>query len=572
MTTIHETLKTYFGYDAFRPGQEKLITTLLSGRDVLGIMPTGAGKSLCYQIPALTFSGLTIVVSPLISLMQDQVQTLQRRGIRAEYINSAIPPGKRREILNDILCASKSLRSEPADSFQNFFGTPENEAAFPSALPHHTNVRNLQGSSPVKNVRSLQDNRPVRLLYVSPERLTSDEFRAFAKSARISFVCVDEAHCISQWGMQFRPDYLKIAEFVQMLPKRPVIGAFTATANTEVRDDIIDRLCLRNPYVLTTGFDRPNLFFEVRRTRDKWTDLTALLRKHRGECGIIYCLTRRTVESLSKKLCLSGFPVTHYHGGMSLADREKSQSDWLCGRRNVIVATNAFGMGIDKGDVRFVIHYNMPGCMENYYQEAGRAGRDGLPSDCIMLYTFRDVVINRFFISRAGILPAEMVKGEGHRSVSQIEGVYVAIDNSIDLEELRAHERRKLEAMQYFAGGNECLRAYMLTYFGEHAAPWCGKCSRCLSMVPFGKHVTSLLPDVESPELYEELRDLRMRIARREGVLPHKFFPNRVLHDLAKARPRSVPGMMLLEGIGVVSCLRYGREFVREIRIFVETN
>ncbi|MBP3876791.1 MAG: ATP-dependent DNA helicase RecQ, partial [Lachnospiraceae bacterium] len=361
MTAIHETLKTYFGYDTFRPGQEKLITTLLSGRDVLGIMPTGAGKSLCYQIPALTFPGLTIVVSPLISLMQDQVQTLLRRGIRAEYINSAIPPGKRREILNDILNMSKSPESGPAVSFQDFSGNRENAAAFPSALPQYTDVRSLQDSIPVKNVCSLQDSRPVRnvrslqdigpvrLLYVSPERLTSDEFRAFAKSARISFVCVDEAHCISQWGMQFRPDYLKIAEFAQMLPKRPVIGAFTATANTEVRDDIIDRLCLRNPYVLTTGFDRPNLFFEVRRTRDKWTDLTALLKKHRGECGIIYCLTRRTVESLSKKLCLSGFPVTHYHGGMSLADRESSQSDWLCGRRNVIVATNAFGMGIDKG-------------------------------------------------------------------------------------------------------------------------------------------------------------------------------------------------------------------------------
>ena len=530
MTPIHHTLKHYFGYDSFRPGQEKLVTTILSGRDVLGIMPTGAGKSLCYQVPALALPGLTLVVSPLISLMQDQVAALKRRGIQAEFINSAIDNNRKKLILER------------------------------AAREHGPGAPGRQSPSPLK------------LLYVSPERLSTPEFRAFAQNLRLPLICVDEAHCISLWGEQFRPDYLKIAEFVDSLPTRPVLAAFTATANAEVRSDIIDRLHLREPYVLTTGFDRPNLYLEVQKPKDKWPALTSLLTRHRGECGIIYCLTRRTVESLSKKLEVNGFTVAHYHGGMPLADREAAQREWLTGRVNVIVATNAFGMGIDKPDVRFVIHYNMPGCMENYYQEAGRAGRDGLPSDCIMLYNYRDVVINRFFISHAGIMPGDKVKGGEHRSVSIIEGVYVAIDNNVDLDELRAHERRKLAEMQRFVSGDVCLRQFMLNYFGEHAPTYCGKCSRCLSLVPFGKHYTTLIPGVESEDLYTELRALRKQMARKLDILPHKIFPDRTLHAFARERPRSILGMMLIEGTDVVCCMRYGRAFADAIKLFTETN
>ena len=559
MNPIYQNLKTYFGYDSFRPGQEKIITSILSGRDALGIMPTGAGKSLCYQIPALTFPGLTLVVSPLISLMEDQVAALKRRGIGAEFINSAVNYNGRNSILTristeygrDFLSYSYHTPSSSSSKFQRC----SDSSIFPEPLP---------------NARLKPT--PIKLLYVSPERLSAPEFRAFAQKIRISLLCVDEAHCISLWGRQFRPEYMKIAEFVEALPVRPVIAAFTATANAEVRSDIIDNLKLREPYVLTTGFDRPNLYFEVQKVKDKWPALSSLLTRHRGECGIIYCLTRRTVESLSRKLEVNGFTVTHYHGAMPLEEREKAQRDWLGGKRNVIVATNAFGMGIDKPDVRFVIHYNMPGSMENYYQEAGRAGRDGLPSDCIILYNYRDVVINRFFISYAGIMPGEMVKDGEHRSVSIIEGVYVAIDNDVDLDELRAHERRKLAAMQRFVAGDVCLRQYMLSYFGEHAPSYCGKCSRCLSLVPFGQHRTSLIPDVESPDLYSELRALRLRLSRKYDILPHKIFPDKILHVFARARPRSVPAMLLIEGINFVSVFRYGREFVEEIRLFVETN
>ena len=545
MNPIYQNLKTYFGYDSFRPGQEKIITSILSGRDALGIMPTGAGKSLCYQIPALTFPGLTIVISPLISLMEDQVAALKRRGIGAEFINSAVDINRKQRILSNI------------------------SAQYSCNPPAY--IRRTSSSSSSAFHRCYKSS-PIKLLYVSPERLSAPEFRAFAQKIRISLLCVDEAHCISLWGRQFRPEYMKIADFIESLPTRPVVAAFTATANAEVRSDIIDNLKLREPYVLTTGFDRPNLYFEVQKDKDKWLALSSLLTQHRGECGIIYCLTRRTVESLSRKLEVNGFTVAHYHGGMPLEEREKAQRDWLDGKRNVIVATNAFGMGIDKPDVRFVIHYNMPGSMENYYQEAGRAGRDGLPSDCFILYNYRDVVINRFFISYAGIMPGDMVKGGEHRSVSIIEGVYVAIDNDIDLDELRAHERRKLAAMQRFVAGDVCLRQFMLGYFGEHAPSYCGKCSRCLSLVPFGQHQTSLIPDVESPDLYSELRALRLRLSRKYGILPHKIFPDKILHVFARARPRSVPAMLLIEGINFVSVFRYGREFVEEIRLFVETN
>ena len=337
MDELHKTLWTYYGYSSFRPGQERLIRALLEGNDVLGVMPTGAGKSLCYQIPALLLPGLTIVVSPLISLMEDQVGTLRKRGIPAAFLHAAMRSSERRALCQKILDGQRT-------------GSPGT----------------------------------IRLLYVSPERLMAREFLSFSENADISLLAVDEAHCISNWGRDFRPAYRKIGDFADRLKRRPPIGAFTASATPAVREEIISYLHLKEPASLTTGFDRPNLYFEVRHAEDKWTELLRVLAEHRTGTGIIYCLTRKTTEALAKKLNKNGIPAAFYHGGLTSCEREKSQEDWIRGRVRLIVATCAFGMGIDKPDVRFVIHYNLPGSMENYYQEAGRASRDGRPGECIL--------------------------------------------------------------------------------------------------------------------------------------------------------------------------------------------
>ena len=321
--TPREALKRYFGYDSFRPGQEEIVSALLAGRDALAIMPTGAGKSLCYQVPALLLPGLTLVISPLISLMQDQVKGLNAAGIHAAFINSSLT-----------------------------------ETQIARAL-------------------DLAAEGSYKLVYVSPERLESPVFRSFAAGADISMVTVDEAHCISQWGQDFRPSYLKILDFIDSLPRRPIVSAFTATATREVKDDIVCTLRLHDPKVLVTGFDRPNLYFQVERTRRKDDFVIQYLRDHPGESGIIYCATRKNVDKLQELLTEYGFAATKYHAGLSAEARRKNQNDFIYDTAPVIVATNAFGMGIDKSNVRFVLHYNMPQSMENYYQEAGRAGRDG---------------------------------------------------------------------------------------------------------------------------------------------------------------------------------------------------
>ncbi|MGN0314689.1 MAG: RecQ family ATP-dependent DNA helicase, partial [Fusicatenibacter sp.] len=341
--TKYEILKQYFGYDTFREGQELLVDALLEGRDVLGIMPTGAGKSLCYQIPALLMSGITLVVSPLISLMKDQVSTLNQAGIHAAFLNSSLTAGQYR-----------------------------------TALSYARQGR-------------------YKIIYVAPERLLTEEFLTAAMEMDISMVSVDEAHCISQWGQDFRPSYLRICDFVEKLPKRPVIGAFTATATKEVQEDIEVLLNLVNPVVLVTGFDRKNLRFVVQQPRDKFAATLSYVEEHSGDCGIIYCLTRKTVEEVCEKLLQRGYSATRYHAGLSDQERKDNQDDFLYDRRQIMVATNAFGMGIDKSNVRYVIHYNMPKNIESYYQEAGRAGRDGLPSECILLYSGQDVVTNQFF-------------------------------------------------------------------------------------------------------------------------------------------------------------------------------
>ena len=402
--TPEEALKDLFGYDTFRPGQKPIIDSILSGRDTFAVMPTGAGKSLCYQIPAMLLHGITIVVSPLISLMQDQVKALNDAGVSAAFINSAL--------------------SESA-----FFETV-NKAK--------------QGM--------------YKLIYVAPERLVTEGFLNLAKEVPISMITVDEAHCISQWGQDFRPSYTKIVEFVNLLEKRPIISAFTATATEAVREDIVCTLGLDNPYTMVTGFDRENLFFQVDKPKSKEQYIVDYIAAHPDESGIIYCATRKNVDSVYELLKEKGVSVAKYHAGMSAADRKQMQEDFVFDYTSIVVATNAFGMGIDKSNVRFVIHYNMPQSMENYYQEAGRAGRDGLDSKCILLFSPQDIVINRFLLE--------------HKEMSDIDPA--------DRETIKERDAKRLQVMERYCYTTECLRNYILKYFGENPQKPCEDCGNCL--------------------------------------------------------------------------------------------
>ncbi len=405
--TKYEILKKYFGYDSFREGQEFLIDSILSGQDVLGIMPTGAGKSICYQVPAMLLPGITVVVSPLISLMNDQVRALNDAGIHAAYINST---------LSDVQ-VSKALHYAAGGRY--------------------------------------------KIIYAAPERLCTYEFQQFINSLQdsleISMVTVDEAHCISQWGQDFRPSYLKILDFVKGLKKRPVVSAFTATATGEVREDILCVLGLKEPKVLVTGFDRKNLFFAVEHAKNKDKFIKEYLKEHGEESGIIYCATRKNVDKLYEDLHAEGYPVAEYHAGLGNDVRRRSQEDFIYDRRPIIIATNAFGMGIDKSNVRYVIHYNMPQSLENYYQEAGRAGRDGGASECILLYSAQDIMINRFLLeSKDGV---ELTEEER--------------------ELVRERDELRLRSMTTYCTTTKCLREYILHYFGEWNAAACGNCSNC---------------------------------------------------------------------------------------------
>ena len=399
-------LKDYFGYDSFRVGQEKLVDSLIAGVDVLGIMPTGAGKSLCYQVPALMKVGITLVISPLISLMKDQVSALIQQGVRGAYLNQSLNAAQYRKALTN---ASQGM---------------------------------------------------YKIIYVAPERLESQSFVSFAQRANISMIAVDEAHCVSQWGQDFRKSYLNISRFIENLPHRPVVGAFTATATSEVREDIIRLLRLQNPVVVTTGFDRPNLFFSVIHPKNKPVELLRLLKERSGKTGIVYCSTRKKVEEVCDMLNSSGISATRYHAGLPPEERVKNQDDFVYDRSQVMVATNAFGMGIDKSDVRFVIHYNMPKNLESYYQEAGRAGRDGENADCILLYSKADVATCRFFIDN--------------------------IEDNPDLppeqnEAFKKKEEERLKYMIFYSTTSDCLRKFMLRYFGDRYKGDCGKCSNCLT-------------------------------------------------------------------------------------------
>ena len=398
-------LKKYFGYDSFREGQEPIIQSILSGRDALAIMPTGAGKSLCYQVPALLLPGITLVISPLISLMQDQVKSLNEAGIHAAFINSSLTETQ----------ISKAL--------------------------------------------DLASRGIYKIIYVAPERLESDRFMQFARNSEISMVTVDEAHCISQWGQDFRPSYLKIVEFIGRLPARPVVSAFTATATKEVKTDIECILKLDHPSVVVTGFDRENLYYSVEHVAGKKKDafVADYIRKHPDESGIIYCATRKNVNALYEMLFRSGVPVTSYHAGIDSNVRKKNQDDFIYDRAQVVVATNAFGMGIDKSNVRFVIHYNMPQSMENYYQEAGRAGRDGENSQCILLFSAQDVMIGKFLLD--------------NKSFEEMD--------EEDIELIRQRDAYRLQVMEGYCKTTSCLRNYILEYFGEKIFSPCNNCGNC---------------------------------------------------------------------------------------------
>ena len=402
--TPKEALKAVFGYDSFRQGQESVINAVLDGRDILAVMPTGAGKSLCYQVPAMLLSGITLVISPLISLMQDQVKALNEAGVDAAFINSSLS------------------EKEMHDTFKN------------------------------------ASKGQYKIIYVAPERLMSEGFVRLAKGVEISMITVDEAHCISQWGQDFRPSYMDIAEFVNILDKRPIISAFTATATQNVREDIICSLGLTNPYFLVTGFDRENLFFQVDKPQSKDRFILDYLDRHKGESGIIYCATRKNVDSLYTLLKKRNISVAKYHAGMSIEERKQMQDDFVFDYTSIVIATNAFGMGIDKSNVRFVIHYNMPSNMENYYQEAGRAGRDGLNSECILLFSPQDIIINRFLLE--------------HKDFSDIDPT--------DAMTIRERDIKRLQIMEGYCYTTECLRNYILKYFGEDPKKPCDDCGNCL--------------------------------------------------------------------------------------------
>lgn len=502
-----ETLKHYFGYDSLRPGQQELMDGIQQGRDVLGIMPTGAGKSLCYQVPALMLEGITLVISPLISLMSDQVKALNQTGVHAAYINSSL--------------TENQIRAALAYAAQGKY----------------------------------------KIIYVAPERLNTARFLDFAYYADISMVTVDEAHCISQWGQDFRPSYLEIADFLAKLSDRPVVSAFTATATERVKQDIVASLHLQNPVTVVTGFDRPNLFFRVvNRKGGKETDNSIInyVKRHEDESGIIYCATKKNVDSVYALLLQYGIAAGRYHAGLSLEERKKNQDDFTYDRIRVMVATNAFGMGIDKSNVRYVLHYNMPQSLEYYYQEAGRAGRDGEEAECVLFFSKQDIMINK------RLLQYKVTSGQ-------------ASDDSV----VRANEQRKLNEMIRYCETDECLRQFILSYFGDNSPCTCEKCSNCVvvedeaeeTYIQTGREkkkalqLADLTP--EGQELFEQLRRCRADLAVEKGVPPYIICSDKTLKDMCVKCPVDSTAMESVYGMGAQKVESYGARFTQIITAFL---
>lgn len=507
---INQTLKQYFGYDSLRTGQEELINGILAGHDVLGIMPTGAGKSLCYQLPALMLKGITLVISPLISLMSDQVKALNQAGVHAAYINSSLT---------------------------------ENQ---------------------VRMALSYASQGRYKIIYVAPERLNTPRFLDFACNADISMLTVDEAHCISQWGQDFRPSYLEIAGFLTRLPRRPIVSAFTATATERVKNDIVASLGLNNPVTMVTGFDRPNLFFRVVTRKggsQKDNSIINYVKKHEDESGIIYCATKKNVDKLYTLLNEQGISAGRYHAGLSNDERKQNQEDFTYDRIRVMVATNAFGMGIDKSNVRYVLHYNMPQSLEYYYQEAGRAGRDGEEAECVLFFSKQDIMINKFLLQNkasAGDVASDMQK--------------------------TANDQRKLQQMINYCETDKCLREFILSYFGDTTPCICNKCSNCVvvedeeeeTYVETGKKRKKAAQLAELNELgaalFEKLRSVRTELAAEKSVPPYIICSDKTLKDMCAKLPRDKEQLADVYGMGEQKIQNYGEAFVTAVNSFVADN
>ena len=495
MIDKYAVLKKYFGYNSFRKGQQEIIDSILGGRDVLAVMPTGAGKSLCYQIPALMLRGITLVVSPLISLMQDQVRILKASGVPAAYLNSSLTPAQ--------------IRLATERAAQGWY----------------------------------------KIIYVAPERLMSENFIEFAVHADISMVAVDEAHCISMWGHEFRPGYRKISEFVNKLPFRPVIAAFTATADGKVRYDISKMLCLRNYFQYSSGFDRPELYFSAvcmdNGERDFEHDkglnfLISYIKGHKEESGIVYCVTRGQTQAVYEALAEEDIRSCIYHAGIDNQTRKQIQEDFTFDRVKVIIATNAFGMGIDKPDIRYVINYGMPPTIEDYYQQAGRAGRDGQPADCILLYDNKGyMLIKNSFILR----PRE--------------------DDEMSPEDRRKYisvQLSKLSKMYRYAFSDKiCLRKQILEYFGEKAPKNCNNCSVCRKISLIQVQKTTVDYD---KELYEKLRSHIKILSIRSGLPVYAIASYSVLQEIAKAKPKNMSELRKIKGLSEEKLRRYGQDII----------
>ena len=507
---INQTLKQYFGYDSLRTGQEELINGILSGHDVLGIMPTGAGKSLCYQLPALMLKGITLVISPLISLMSDQVKALNQAGVHAAYINSSLT---------------------------------ENQ---------------------IRMALSYASQGHYKIIYVAPERLNTPRFLDFACNADISMLTVDEAHCISQWGQDFRPSYLEIAGFLTRLPRRPIVSAFTATATERVKNDIVASLGLNNPVTMVTGFDRHNLFFRVVTRKggsQKDNSIINYVKKHEDESGIIYCATKKNVDKLYTLLNEQGISAGRYHAGLSNDERKQNQEDFTYDRIRVMVATNAFGMGIDKSNVRYVLHYNMPQSLEYYYQEAGRAGRDGEEAECVLFFSKQDIMINKFLLQNkasAGDVASDMQK--------------------------TANDQRKLQQMINYCETDKCLREFILSYFGDTTPCICNKCSNCVvvedeeeeTYVETGKKRKKAAQLAGLNELgaalFEKLRSVRTELAAEKSVPPYIICSDKTLKDMCAKLPRDKEQLVDVYGMGEQKIQNYGEAFVTAVNAFVAEN